>query len=420
MRTLLSFSLFFSAQLLIASESLTYDRVATVDSALSDPALRPPAVNISPGPEYDATTRQWEGIPTVERTSKGRLWVSWYAGGASEGPFNYVVLVTSKDNGRTWSKPKVVIDPEWYVRACDPLLWIDPQGRLWLFWAQGTGLFDGRFGVWAIVTRNPDVDTPKWSKPRRISNGLMLNKPTVTANGDWLLPIGGWKNIKPQLNLDGVDLSPYTAKSLIHDIGTERASNVFRSRDQGTTFERAGAADIPKTEYDEHMLVERRNGSLWMLARTLYGIGQSESFDGGKSWSPGKKYLNHPATRFFVRRLQSGALLMVRHNAPAGLNFAHLPPLEQKLMTRSHLAAFVSDDEGASWTGGLMLDERFKVSYPDGLQTNDGTICVVYDRERFNEREILMATFREEDARAGRAVSGNVRLGVVVSKGGHR
>ncbi len=34
------------------------------------------------------------------------------------------------------------------------------------------------------------------------------------------------------------------------------------------------------------MVVERKDGSLWMLLRTSYGIGQSVSADGGATWSP--------------------------------------------------------------------------------------------------------------------------------------
>lgn len=60
----------------------------------------------------------------------------WYSGGTNEGPENYVVLVTSSDDGETWSPIQLVIDPAGYVRACDPNLWVDPRGRLWLFYAQ--------------------------------------------------------------------------------------------------------------------------------------------------------------------------------------------------------------------------------------------------------------------------------------------
>ena len=35
------------------------------------------------------------------------------------------------------------------------------------------------------------------------------------------------------------------------------------------------------------MIVERKDGSLWMLVRTQYGIGQSVSVDKGATWSQG-------------------------------------------------------------------------------------------------------------------------------------
>ncbi len=86
---------------------------------------------------------------------------------------------------------------------------------------------------------------------------------------------------------------------------------------------------------------------------------------------------------------------------------------------RSHLTAFVSSDDGATWSGGLLLDERKGVSYPDGQQTDDGLIRIIYDRDRTGDREILMATFREEDAAAGRAVSDAVRLRMPISRVAH-
>jgi hypothetical protein len=366
--------------------------------------MEAPPVITAPGPEYGDATRKFQGIPGVERTRKGRLWATWYAGGEGEGPYNYVVLVTSGDDGRTWSGPKLVIDPKWLVRAYDPCLWIDPRGRLWLFWAQAVGHWDGRGGVWAIMTENPEEENPRWSAPRRIANGVMMNKPTV-VRGQWLLPIGGWKNRPPNLERYKVDWSPHTIASLTHDIGAEKGSNVFVSSDQGATFRFLGQAQVPETQFDEHMIVERRDRSLWMLVRTTYGIGQSFSRDGGRSWTPGEKYMDHVVTRFFIRRLKSGRLLLVKHNPPEG-------------KARTHLTAYVSADEGKSWQGGLLLDEREQVSYPDGVQAGDGRIYVIYDRERTRAREILMAVFTEEDVRSGRVVSNRARLRVLVNKAG--
>ncbi len=63
-----------------------------------------------------------------------------------------------------------------------------------------------------------------------------------------------------------------------------------------------------------------------------------------------------------------------------------------------------------------MLDERTGVSYPDGQETPDGLIRIIYDYSRTGERNILMATFREEDAAAGKETSKDVRLRQLVSK----
>ena len=104
-------------------------------------------VVFDPGPEYGTGERIWQGIPGIERSQGGRLWAAWYSGGETEGPDNYVLVVTSSDDGKSWSEPLLVIDPPGNVRAFDPCLWHDPSGRLWLFWAQSDGWFDGRAGV---------------------------------------------------------------------------------------------------------------------------------------------------------------------------------------------------------------------------------------------------------------------------------
>ncbi|HNX05294.1 MAG TPA: hypothetical protein PKI32_07310, partial [Opitutales bacterium] len=61
--------------------------------------------------------------------------------------------------------------------------------------------------------------------------------------------------------------------------------------------------------------------------------------------------------------------------------------------------------------------ERKGVSYPDGQQAADGRFYLVYDYNRYSDRQILMAVFCEEDVQAGKDVSGNVRLRLVVSQG---
>ncbi|MHB9106570.1 MAG: sialidase family protein [Armatimonadota bacterium] len=346
-----------------------------------DPALNAPEINLNPGPEYLA--RQWQGIPAIERAGNGRLWAAWYSGGEGEGPQNFVLLVTSDDDGRTWSPPALVIDPPGVVRAFDPCLWIDPRGRLWLCWVQSEGLFDGRCGVWAVRCEDPGSASPAWSAPRRLGHGIMMNKPTVLSTGEWLFPAAIW------------DREPRRP-----DMTNERRANVLCSTDDGDTWALRGGAVVPDRNCDEHMVVERRDGSLWMLVRTKAGIAESVSTDGGHSWSPGRHALPGPCSRFFLRRLHSGNLLLVNHHRFTG---------------RNNLTAFLSTDDGQSWQGGLLLDARDQVSYPDGVQAEDGRIYVIYDRERYAAREILLAVFTEEDVLAGQPGDGT-RLQQVVNR----
>lgn len=347
-----------------------------------DEALQPPRILVDPNEsDYPTAVRTFQGIPGIERTAGGRLWATWYGGGPGEGPDNYTMLVTSDDDGRTWSKLKLVIDiPDSLVRSYDPCLWIDPKRRMWLFWAQSYKHFDGRCGVWAMVTHDPEAADPTWSPPRRLCDGIMMNKPTVLSDGTWLLPTAIWR--------------------------TPDGCRVVASSDQGATWSLLGAADVPESDYscDEPMIVERTGGDLWMLVRTSYGIGQSTSRDRGTTWSTVEPSdLPHPASRFFIRRLASGNLLLVKHG-----------PLDQRT-GREQLTAYVSQDDGASWQGGLMIDERQGISYPDAVEAPDGSVYLIYDRDRKGAREILMATFTEADVLAG-TPSDATRLRVLVNK----
>jgi hypothetical protein len=179
---------------------------------------------------------------------------------------------------------------------------------------------------------------------------------------------------------------------------------VIASTDQGLTWSFRGQAIVPERVFDEHMIVERQDRSLWMLVRAAYGIGESTSGDRGKTWSPGcRSGIRHVNSRFFVRRLHSGKLLLVTHEPPDGV-------------TRSHLIAHLSDDDGDTWYGGLMIDERPGVSYPDGVQSPDGAIYLAYDYARRADRTILMATFTEQDVMNGTWASSRARRRVLINQ----
>ena len=366
----------------------------SLTAAAPNTPVAPAIPNFSPGSEYADSARMFQGIPGIERAANGRLWATWYGGGVTEDDHNYILLYTSGDDGASWQRV-LVLDPDGSgpVRAFDPCLWHDPTGKLWLFWAQETSIASNKSRTsssFAITTPDAGRASASWSAPRAVAPGVMMNKPTVLADGRWLLPMASWF--------------------------TEGSARVVVSTDGGGTFAPLGAANVPDPKQrnaDEHMVIERKDGSLWMLVRGKFmvgdgvttGIGESISTDGGRTWSAvTPSSIPHPVSRFFVRKLASGRVLLVRHD----------PPNAGK--TRSHLSAFLSEGDGRSWKGGLMIDERAGGSYPDGVQAPDGSIYLIYDFQRTRDKEILMAVFTETDVLAGKLTSAASRLRMRVNQ----
>lgn len=373
-------------------------RVAQMEQ-VADLALIPPKLNSSPLPEYDYDRLDYGMTIGIERTPGGRLWACWVAGGDS--PKAFFVLATSDDNGETWSPPRLVVDAHSKDLPAERSilvgnLWTDPLGRLWLIFDQSMDMFDGRAGVWAAVCENPDAETPTWSKPRRIWHGVTLNKPTVLSSGEWMLPISldqreGFRQFK----------------GCFKELDPLRGANVFVSTDQGATWERRGCVQFPNPDWHEHMIVERRDGTLWMLARTANGIMQTTSPDGGRTWSKpsGPPGIGQPNARFHVRRLASGRILLIKHGDAIDSH-----------QGRVMLSAWLSDNDGKSWQGGLVLDERKGISYPDGFQAPDGTLFISYDRNRATDGEILLARFTEEDILAKKLVGTRSKLKILICR----
>ena len=348
--------------------------------------------------EYYSDKRVWQGIPGIECTAKGILYATFYSGNVREGLGNYCALLRSTDGGSSWSEPVAVRGGETVYRYYDPCLWLDPLGRLWWFCGKGPDQ-----GVWACVCDDPEQQELHWGEERFIAHEVMMNKPTVLENGDWLLPIAVWDN---QLGT-----------ALPHDMlkGAEKTgAYVWRSSDNGKTFTRLGAAVAPLRCFDEHAVVELRSGVLYMIIRNYPGLCKSYSYDKGLTWSlPQGFELPNPCTRPLLRRLRSGRLLLVNNTSEWG--------------KRTNLTAYLSEDDGATWPWQLLLDDRMDISYPDLAEAADGTLYIIYDRERGGyqpdiahaqqcAREILMAQIREQDILDGKLTQPGSRLAVIVSK----
>ena len=333
-------------------------------------------VNMAPGVEYEEKNRFWQGCPTILRTPRGRLFAGWYSGGIGEPHWeNYNLLIRSDDDGMTWSKPELVISgsPEDDFVTIDIQLWLDPQGRMWLFFAKiscapGVKPTDpDRWMTWAMVCDDPDAEKLVWSSPRLLITGFLRTQPVVLSNGDWLM-------------------CPY-----------DRSSGYLcyaRSKDQGKTWERCRAGKRLTNTFDENMILEKQDHSLLMYARDAKPLLVKSTCSDleGKNWTDGE-YTWHLSgcSRFFLRRLKSGRVLLIHNNS-------------NKM--RTNLVAELSEDDGETWPYTLLLDKaespRQSISYPDAVEADDGRIFIIYDCGRMTFKEIRMAQITEEDIKAGK------------------
>lgn len=316
---------------------------------------------------------QWLGIPGIERGAGGRLWVTAYTGGAKEpDPANRVLLWTSGDDGASWQRHPYTVDPPGDTRAFDPTLWLAPDGALWLI-VNLANLAEKQHQVAVAINPAPDEPGSTFCAPRPLELGVpyafRMNKPTQTSWGELLLPVT-WARAAP----DGWFAGP-----------AQLQGAAIRAADD--TWSLHGAVEAPHWAL-ENMIVERRDGSLWMLIRTGdRRLWESVSTDRGRTWSEGRPTaIVNPGSRFFIRRLHSGRLLLLNSPRPD---------------SRTGLVAQLSDDDGASWGEPLMLDPRPGVSYPDAVEAADGRIFAVHDRDRGGDGEIVLSVFAEQHLPGG-------------------
>ncbi|UII34299.1 glycoside hydrolase [Fulvivirga ulvae] len=358
-----------------------------LDRVLHDPndtiALHPPSIyfNINDSSQnyLRYTNRLWQGIPSIERTKEGVLWAVWYSGDVNEGTDNYVTVSMSKDDGLTWQKNAIIIEPEPGVRAFDPTIWYSEKDQhLYIFWTQSYEFWDGRGGVWYIRSPGLKSEEDHWSTPRRIYDGVMINKPIQLLDERILLPVSIWGDIYP-----GVHHFKPPHPEIQHKAGV----NVVSTTDFNK-FHLESIIKVPKAikEVDEPQLVEIDKNVIHAILRTKKGTFSSTSFDNGYNWSPLSSIDLQPTTnsRSHIKKLRSGNFLFVQNNS----------------LVREKLTVYLSRDKMKSWES-LIIDERMGVSYPDVAEGENGNLYAIYDRSRSYAKEIILCRFNEKDIITG-------------------
>lgn len=321
--------------------------------------------------------RTWQGIPSIERTSSGRLWCTFFSGGNKEPePENFILITSSSDDGQSWTEPYVVVGSQGGTRAYDPCLWIDPLKRMWLFY-NTANIESQKFEIWAMYAEDPDADRIKWSESYRIDLevpfSFRLNKPITISNGNWLLPVTWDESLPGNWLLHGASFNGTQWFT-----GETQLQGVAISQDFGCTWKLYGAVKAPGWAL-ENMIVERKDKSLWMLIRNGSGyIWQSFSYDHGLTWTTSETTdIQDPGTRFFFRRVSTGVIILIHASHPK---------------KRIGITLSISSDD-RNFKKIFEIDESENISYPDAIEASNGKIYLVYDHDRYGNGEILMSVF---------------------------
>ena len=329
---------------------------------------------------HEDLDRNWQGVTSLERSKGGRLFGAWVTGGNGEPQRqNYIVVVYSDDDGKTWNNLWWSNGDYYNYTLNDPQLWVDPDGVLWIFYCQHwRGSFDGQSPTWAIKVLNPDAETLEHTEPVRIVDGLMRNKPIVLSDGTWILQGTNHCN------------SEYTS--------------IYQSLDKGETWSVRSYAYLPVgVNWDESIFIERLDGSIWLTIRNTTGtIYECFSYDKGYTWTDARDTgIANPCSRFQIFKLPSGNYMMINNNHSS---------------QRVFLTAYLSYDEGRTWEHEMLIDSG-NTTYPDyAIDEETGEIWVIYDYERLGIGDIKIVHFSEEYVKENSILDSN-RMGYISKLG---
>ena len=345
----------------------------------------------------------------------GSLLTCWFYGSGERKADDVVIQGSRLNKGApTWSPVFLMADTPGFP-DCNPVLFIDSQDRLWMFWIcvlaerwecsqlkyRRADTSDGNAApewTWQDVVQlrpGPSFGTAMRARFRTLGvrNGMWAEyaKPyhrmLLEAASDPYKRQTGWMTrTHPHTLPSGRILVPLysdgfnTALMAISDDhgGTWRASSPI-----------VGLAPIQPT------LARKNDGTLVAFCRDSGGPpGRalvSESKDDGETWSAAVDCnIPNPGSSLEVIRLSDGRWLLTANDTER---------------TRDRLTVMLSDDEGNSWTTKRQVEPSEhpgQFDYPSVIQSSDGLIHLTYSCTTEPGRCIRHCVFNTEWIEAGR------------------
>ena len=364
---------------------------------------------------FEPVDKHVHGSSIVQCPDGGYL-ACWFHGSGERTADDVQVLGARKPAGAdAWSPVFPMADTPGFP-DCNPVLYIDAEKRLWMFWiavmAHG---WENSLLKYRRADEYEGEGPPEWNwqgvimlKPGEAFQptieekfdelnmeggmwaeyALPYTRMVIEAAGDPLKRQMGWMTrIHPLTLPSGRILLPLYSDGF-------NVSLVAISDDNGATWRASrpmvGAGPIQPT------LVRRDNGDIVAYLRDSGDAPPramvSVSTDDGETWSAAvDSAIPNPGSSLEAIELGSGAWVLVLNDTPFG---------------RGRLSAWLSEDEGETWTHKRVIEPSDPLpgrsfSYPSVIQDRDGRIHATYSVRREDGGTIREAVFTEGWIRAG-------------------
>lgn len=337
---------------------------------------------------------------SIVETPEGDLLACWFHGSGERNSDDVLVQGARKRKGSdAWSEPFLMADtPD--LPDCNPVLFVDPRGTLWLFWiAVQDNQWGGSLLKYRTSTDYQGDGPPVWAWQDNIHVRPLNLEPKMTATldqieTDYAALLAGNERIKGMIQQlrDALPIKIHRRlgwMTRIHPImtGENRMmlglySDVWNTslavftEDWGQTWTAGEPILTPQLGNIQPAFALRKNGEIVAYMRDNglpKKIRQAVSSDSGVTWGAVETMdIPNPGSSVDVTVLQNGHWVLVCNDA----NGRHIA------------SVYLSEDEGATWPVSKHLEafepEAGSGSYFSIMQAKDGAIHCTYS---YNSKE---------------------------------
>ena len=297
----------------------------------------------------------------LEALGNGELFLAYYGGEGEYQGDTKVFGATWSPNTERWTQPRVIADTP-FVSEGNPVVWRDPQDRLWLFYVC-------RYGeTWSSSRIKYKLSTDggqTWSDAGLLTfeaGTMVRNRPLALADGGYLLPI----------YIETGEDREFSA--------ADTCSAFWRFDPQNNQWRELGRIRSRKGNL-QPAVVELEPGHLLAMCRRAGGYGpndqgyiiRAESRDSGLSWTEGvDTEFPNPNAAVDLIKLSDGRIALIYNHS---------------MNERTPLSLAISSDGGQTFAARQdLIQGPGDFGYPYAALTNEGKALLVFTSD---ERTVI-------------------------------